>query len=198
MKKVRLEELCDNLWEGLGGEVLSVTPHSKYGLKIRFQCENWDGSSEFRNFIITCHDVADSTVCPVQCDELALEKEHVVLWKHNLPHFQLFYNSVPKNAYETLGRLLEVHDKTFSAVGAITEFIDPVNFLKYNSGGLGLLARGPEPQLKVYQDAILEQVNTYMISSYEPEGGFSVLWFEVGHVIARSFEIEEIFESIEE
>jgi len=33
-----------------------------------------------------------------------------------------------------------------------------------------------------------------MIPSYEPKGGYAVLWFEVGHVIAQSFEIEEIFE----
>jgi len=187
-----LKELCDELCEGLGGEVLSVIPHSKYGLKIEFQCESWDGSSQVRNFIITCHDVANSTVCPIQCDELAFDKEHVILWKYNLPHSQLFYNSVPDNAYETLGRLLEVHSKRFSAAGTISEFIDPINFLKYSSGGLGMLARGPEPQLKIYQDAILEQVDTYMIPSYEPKGGYAVLWFEVGHVIAQSFEIEEV------
>lgn len=202
MKKLNLEYLSEylhaNLLEGLGGEVLAVESLEKGALEIDFVCDDREAPKKVRRFRITCLEVAKTTVCPAQSDEIALDTEHVVLWKYNLPHFQLFYRSVPKSAYETLGRLLETHDKALSATGCVSGFIDPANFIKYHSGGLGLLARGPEPQLEIYQDAILEQVDTYMIPSYEPKGGYAVLWFEVGHVIAQSFEIEEIFESTEE
>ena len=100
---------------------------------------------------------------------------------------------MPENVYECLGLLWEAHESKLGCLSGVSNYIDAQNFTKYNEAGLGLLARGTEPQLKIYQKAILDQVETYLVPSYIPQGGYSLLSFDVGHVIAQSFEIEEIF-----
>lgn len=187
----KLNDLCENLWEGLNGEIKSVGNLSENQISIKFSCDDWNKNDFERNFEIICSGVSSSNLVPVQCDEIELSSDHVLLWEHNLLHCNLFYNSAPKNAHEILGLLCEAHERALGDFSELYNSVSAINFLSHCDGGYGLLARGPEPLLESYQSAISDKIRSNITKSYKPDGGFSVLFFDDFYVIAKSFEIIE-------
>lgn len=191
---ITLNDLCDNLWEGLDGQVSVVEVPSEKQLSITLRCEDWQDSNLVREFRINCDQVVESTLQPSPCDELGFVNDHVLLWNFNHAHYSLFYASVPENGHEILGLLWEAHERALNTYSEHLVSISPVNFIEHCGDGYGLLARGPKPLMEIYQKAISDKIKTRMVSSHTPRGGYCGLLFECGYVIAQSFKIDENLE----
>ena len=120
----------------------------------------------------------------MKSDEISFTDDHILLWEHNLPSYQLFYNSVADNCHEILGLLWEAHEIALQDFIEHQASISPQNFAKQYQDGFGLLARGPKLLLEAYQGAVSGKLDTYMVESYKPKGGYSALLFDYGHVLS--------------
>lgn len=192
MTDKRLTDLCENLWEGLNGEVTSVERLSDSQVSIKFRCDDWHNADNERNFDIRCISVTTSNVVALQCDEIELSQDHVLLWKHNSQHCNLFYSSAPENGYEVLGILWEAHERALGDFSEHYNSISAIDFVSNCESGYGLLARGPEQLIKSYHNALADKIRLNFTESYKPDGGYSILFFDNYYIIAKAFEIIEI------
>lgn len=191
MTCVSLSKLCNVLCESLYGQVLSVEERAEDQVVVKLSCDDWEKKGSIRNFDIVCDEVAEVNLIASPCEEMAWFDQHILLWGHNLPHYNLFYNSVAENAYEVIGKLCEAHQSTTPAFQERYRSVNAENFLTHHKDGHGLLAHGPLPLMKVYRKAISSDLSVNIVQSYKPLGGYSVILFECGHIIARSFKVIE-------
>ena len=189
MKQISLIELSDNFYDDLNGELTAVQVVDNEELLFRFNCDNWNDTSHRLKFKITCKDIAESNLSPRPVAELCLRDDHVLLWAYNHKHVQLFYNSIPKDPFRVLGLLWGAHQRNTYPYSGKYSLIGTQNFVEHSQDGFGLLARGPEPLINAYYDAISDEVELNVVDSYEPIGGYSCLEFDEVYVIAKSFKV---------
>jgi hypothetical protein len=183
-----LNDLCENLWEGLNGKITLVEELSSNQVLVKLICDDWKNANAQRSYNIICKDVAASKLVPMPCDEIAVNSEHVLLWQYNAQHYDLFYSSKPENGYEILGMLWEAHERALGDFAECYSSINAINFISHFKSGYGLLARGPKSLIESYQSAVVGKINLNVIESYNPEGGYSILFFDNSYIIAKSFE----------
>lgn len=190
---MNIEELSKELYEDLNGRVTGVDYTDD--LVIYFQCDDWKDYEALKRFKITCNGVLESEVKPSSSGDLAFTDNHQLLWNHNEPHGYLYYTSEPENRYEILGRIWEIHERTFGGWRPLTDYANTYNagqFVEFCKDGNGLLAQGPKPVLELYQQAIVGKIKTNYVPSYQPEGGGKALVFDDSFVICKSVAVEEI------
>lgn len=186
-----IEELSKELYEDLNGRITAVDYTDD--LIIYFQCDDWKDNENTKKFKITCTSVAESEVQPSPSSEVVFSNNHQLLWAHNEPHGYLYYTSEPENRYDILGRIWEVHEKTFGGWRSLTDYANTYNagqFIEFCQGSNGLLAQGPKSLIELYQQAIVGKIQTNYVPSYNPEGDTKALIFDNCFVICKSVAVE--------
>lgn len=189
---MNIQEIADNLYEDLNGEITDVI-HSD-PLTIHFRCDNWDKHDEILSFVITCEGVIERNLHPSTSGEIAFLENHPLLWNHNEEQGRLFYSSTIKNSYEVLGKLLIVHEEALGGWRSLTDFVNlhtSENKLKFATGPSGLLASGPLPLLQSYQKATRDNCTTNYVPSFKPTTRYKALIFDDNFVICQSVAVNK-------
>ena len=186
-----IEELSKELYEDLNGRITAVDFTDN--LIIYFQCDDWKDYEKIKKFKITCNSVSESEIQPSPSGEVSFSSSHQLLWNHNEPHGYLYYTSEPENRYDILGRIWEVHEKTFGGWRPLTDYANTYNagqFIEFCHGSNGLLAQGPKLLIELYQQAIVGRIQTNYVPSYNPDGDAKALVFDNCFVICKSVAVE--------
>ncbi|WP_444904429.1 hypothetical protein ACJJIU_05650 [Microbulbifer sp. CnH-101-E] len=190
---MNIEELSEKLYEDLNGRITAVDYTD--GLIINFQCDDWNGHDQSRFFKITCYGVKETDAQPSEVGEVEFTDKNPLLWNHNEPHGYLYYSSEPESRYEILGRIWEVHEKTFGGWRPLTDFANTYHagqFIEFCKGSNGQLAQGPKQLMEIYQASVIDKIKTNFVPSYTPEGGYKALVFDSCFVVCKSVAVDEV------
>ncbi len=190
---MKIEDLIKEVYEDLNAKITAV--ESNDHLTVYFECDDWANENVVRKFKITCLSAIESTVVKSYVGLMDFTNSDPVLWNHNEEHGYLYYTSEFENNYELLGRLWEAHEKVFGGLRPLSEYINMYNsgdYIEFCKGSYGLLAQGPKPILNVYELAIANRIQTKFVPSYEPEGGYSALFFDNLFIVCKSATVQEL------
>ena len=190
-----IKTLESELYEDLNGRIELLESGERVVIKLT--CDDWEDKlrERERTFLITCIDSVESTVTERPNAEIELLSNHPVLWKHNAPYGELFYNSATAAKYELIGRLWEANEKATLGWREFSQYLNTFTQgedIKFCEGNGGLVARGPTPLLDKFQSAIAGLVETNLVPTYQPEGGFKALVFDDCFVVCKEIEVEEL------
>jgi hypothetical protein len=190
---MNIECLAKEVYEDLGGAIYAVK--SDGDLTVYFECDDWAKAHTTRKFKITCTSVKESTISQSSVGSIEFTEADPVLWKHNEDHGYLYYLSETENRYELLGRVWEVHERIFNGLRPLSEYLNVFNSENrfwFCKDSYGQLANGPLLLLKAYEAALAGKIRTKIVSSYKPEGGYRVLFFDSSFVVCKSVVVEEL------
>ncbi len=186
-----IEDLSENLYEDLNGQVIS-TDQSNRGLLVTLECDDWENQSQRRRrrFLLLCTDVKESTLTVGAVGWVKFVSEHPVLLEHNSDHSELMFSSAPENPFEVIGRLMEAHTELYGHWRTLAEHLNVSHSIL--SGGYGLVARGPHLVMQKYAAAIDNLLKVNIVHSYKPKTQFKCLIFEDQFLVCSAVEVMEI------
>ena len=191
-----IQTLSKYIYQDLNARIISLS--QKQDFKIHIECDDWNSSDCKRNFMLSCFEVIESTAFPSYFDELNFCNNHQLLWNHNEQHGELYYSSETQSENELLGVLWKVHEETFGGRRPLNDYVNIYyqnQKLRFCTGSGGQVAKGPNPILKVYQNALKDKLILNHISTYTPPGGYKALIFDDSFVICKRIEVKELTKS---
>jgi hypothetical protein len=190
---MKIEDLIKEVYEDLNGQITAVESGDQ--LLVYFECNDWVEENLVRKFKITCSAVKESTLVKSSVGCIDFTDSDPILWNHNEEHGYLYYTSECENNYELLGRLWASHEKAYSGLRSLSEYINVFNsgsYIEFCKGSYGQLAQGPRPILNIYELAVSNKIKTNFVPSYKPEGGYSALFFDNLFVVCKSVTVQEL------
>ena len=191
-----IETLCHQVYEDLNGEITAVNQlECSNDLEIEFECDDWCQLNQQRHFKIHCHQVVESTIAPTMCYQIEWSDNSPLLLKHNQPQGHLYYSSKPKDRHQILGLLWQAHESVFQGWRPLREHINCYTvdgIVEFANDNYGLLAHGPEPLMKHYQNILTNKLSTNYVPTNGKMANYQALIFEHGFVICQSVTVTDL------
>lgn len=190
---VDLTDLCNELYEDLNGQIMSVH-QTRESLKIEIACDDWERPADnLRRFELAFTGVPEAEVWPGSISSISVLHEHPLLWRYSEPGSSIYFSSVPHNSYEVLGRVREAHERTYSGWRDLRDYLNACPAIL--DRGHGLLIRGPRPAIHAYALAIDGAIAYSIVAEHNSRMATSVPYrafiAEDMYVVFQSCSIEE-------
>ncbi len=189
---MNIKELSENVYEDLNGQIVSVDCQETT-VTLFFECDHWKDLDKRISIQIRCSEVVENAVSPGFSGFLQWEDNHPLLLKHNKQHGSLFFTSKPTKPYEVIGILYQAHEDLFKGWRPLSDHINQCG--KTNdilASGSGLLARGPIPVLELYQNSLEGLIQTNIIKSYTPNGGYKALILDEFFLVCKEVKLTQL------
>ncbi|MGH9906254.1 MAG: hypothetical protein ACRD8U_11820 [Pyrinomonadaceae bacterium] len=108
-----------------------------------------------KSVLVTGHSLRESTVAPGHYGDLAVFKDHVLLWHYTEPYILTTFYGNSSDSLAVIGALFERH------LELVEDWIPFQRYLNSNvrlsdliGGSFGMLADGPEPLVLAYEEVL--------------------------------------------
>jgi hypothetical protein len=187
---VTFEEFEREFYEDLYGRVVAVRL-AEGSYHLDFECDHWREQRRI-GFTISRVEVVESTVSVGCVDEIHQSSDHPLLWEWCQPYDSLFFSSPTSNPFELLGRLYDVHHRTFD------DYRTPSRYFQTNAELLrtacGKLASGPRSAVALYHEVAEPLMRCSLVPGPERTTSYETIFFNESYVICRSFHITNVAE----
>lgn len=197
--RMRIESLCDAVYEGLNGQVESVELLGADGLLVRYTCDDWENPNRRRRFDLKCYDVRRHELTASPADGIEWVADHPVLWTFTSEPCYLHFTSRPTDAYSVVGILYVTHEALYQGWRNMRDALNkcyPSRLHDLLASGNGMLASGPRVALEAYAAALNGVLDSHITVGshvhYDPEAGFHALVFDEGYVVCREVSVHDV------
>ncbi len=111
--------------------------------------------ADARRWRIQARGVLEFRILSHEVESIALLERHPLLWTYDQDELELYFQDQPRDVHATIGRLHEAHasaGRGWISFDALFNEEMPLHDLL--TSGSGLLARGPVPVIRAYQEVL--------------------------------------------
>ena len=180
---MNLRTLLDHHYEDLNSFVVAIEARAGT-TTVNFECDDWENTDRRRTVVLTFADVIESTLVTGPAESLSLLEAHPLLLDHNEAHEDLYFSSAPTDANHVLGSLHLAHTALMGDWRPLARYVQATPTIL--ATGNGLLARGPKPLIRAYQNALSGLVESNLLSEIrQPAERWQVFLFDDLYLVCR-------------